>query len=87
MSSSQNVEEKEIEHEPEKQTIDLQLSDVIRIEAPSNQILNNNTFIIGLCNKCNCTKKELFYKLLRKNTEEFSQIEINRASLYFQLKV
>uniref|UniRef100_A0A6C0D7Z0 Uncharacterized protein n=1 Tax=viral metagenome TaxID=1070528 RepID=A0A6C0D7Z0_9ZZZZ len=51
MSSSQIVEEKEIEHEPEKQTIDLQLSDVIRIEAPSNQILNNNTFIIEYIDK------------------------------------
>jgi chromosomal replication initiation ATPase DnaA len=48
---------------------------------------NNNTFIIGLCNKLNCSKKELYYKIVRKDTEELSQIEINRASLYFQLKV
>jgi len=48
---------------------------------------NNNTFIIGLCNKLNCSKKELYYKIIRKDTEELSQIEINRASLYFQLKV
>jgi hypothetical protein len=48
---------------------------------------NNNTFIIGLCNKLNCSKKELYYRIVRKNTEELSQIEINRASLYFQLKV
>jgi hypothetical protein len=48
---------------------------------------NNNTFIIGICNRLNCSKKELFYKIMRKNTEELTQIEINRASLYFQLKV
>ena len=47
---------------------------------------NNNTFIIGLCNKLNCSKKDLYYKIVRKDTDELSQIEINRASLYFQLK-
>jgi len=47
---------------------------------------NNNTFIIGLCNKLNCSKKDLYYKIMRKETDEFTQIEINRASLYFQLK-
>jgi hypothetical protein len=46
MSSSQSVEENEKPSTPEKQKIDLQLSDVVRFEAPSNKILNNNTFII-----------------------------------------
>ena len=47
---------------------------------------NNNTFIIGLCHKLNCSKKDLYYHLLRKNTEDFTQNELNRALVYFQLK-
>ena len=58
MSSSQNEDKKadktgdvnEME-ESKKQTIELQLSDVIRIEAPSNLILNNNLFIIEYIDK------------------------------------
>jgi hypothetical protein len=38
-------------NEEEKQTIDLQLSDVIRFEAPSNKILDKNTFIIEYVDK------------------------------------
>jgi len=55
MSSSQSVEENEQTSvkpsTPEKQTIDLQLSDVVRFEAPSNKILNDNTFIIEYIDK------------------------------------
>jgi hypothetical protein len=54
MSSSQSVEENEKPSTPiteEKQSIDLQLSDVIRFEAPTNKILNNNTFIIEYIDK------------------------------------
>jgi hypothetical protein len=58
MSSSQIVDEKEdsINKKPEnttseKQSVDLQLSDVIRIEAPTNKILDNNTFIIEYIDK------------------------------------
>lgn len=46
---------------------------------------NNNTFIIGLCHKLNCSKKDLYYKLVRKQTDELTQNETNRAFLYFQL--
>ena len=46
----QSVEEKEKEKEKDKtqeiQTINLQLSDVIRFQAPTNKVLDNNTFII-----------------------------------------
>jgi hypothetical protein len=48
---------------------------------------NNNTFIIGLCHKLNCSKKDLYYKLIRENTDDFTVNELNRALLYFQLKV
>jgi len=57
MSSSQSVEEKNASNvntqttEPEKKTIDLQLSDVIRFEAESNKILHNNVFIIEYIDK------------------------------------
>jgi len=51
MSSSQSVEENEKPTTPEKQTIDLQLSDVVRFEAPSNKILNDKTFIIEYIDK------------------------------------
>jgi len=48
---------------------------------------NNNTFIIGLCHKLNCSKKDLYYKLIRKQTEDLTPNELNRVLLYFQLKV
>ena len=53
MSSSQSVEENKDEPKevPEKTSVDLQLSDVIRFEAPSNKILDNNTFIIEYIDK------------------------------------
>lgn len=63
MSSSQNEDKKEDKKsedktenlneisESKKQTIELQLSDVIRIDAPSNQILNNNLFVIEYIDK------------------------------------
>jgi hypothetical protein len=51
MSSSQSVEENQKLSTPEKQTIDLQLSDVVRFEAPQNNILNDKTFIIEYIDK------------------------------------
>ncbi|NDA89382.1 MAG: hypothetical protein EBY20_00485, partial [Alphaproteobacteria bacterium] len=52
MSSSQSVEEVSLKPStPEKQTIDLQLSDVVRFEAPQNKILNDKTFIIEYIDK------------------------------------
>ena len=47
---------------------------------------NNNTFIIGLCNRLNCSKKELYKRVIRNNVEELSPIELNRVSVYFQIK-
>lgn len=47
---------------------------------------NNNTFIIGLCSRLNCTKKELYKKILVGDTKELSSIELNRVSVFFQLK-
>jgi hypothetical protein len=46
-----NVEEQKLEEAPESQTVTLQLSDVIRLQAPTNQILNNNTFVIDYIDK------------------------------------
>jgi chromosomal replication initiation ATPase DnaA len=47
---------------------------------------NNNTFVIRLCNRLNCTKKELYYKLLSKEAVGLlSSVELNRAMIYFQL--
>jgi hypothetical protein len=48
---------------------------------------NNNTFIIDLCHKLNCSKKDLYYHLIRKETGDLTTNELNRALLYFQLKV
>lgn len=48
---------------------------------------NNNIFINSLCSKLNCCKKDLFKKI--KNNEikdEITMNELNRASLFFQLK-
>jgi chromosomal replication initiation ATPase DnaA len=47
---------------------------------------NNNTFIIGLCSRLNCTKKELYKKILLEDTKELTPIELNRVSIFFQLK-
>ena len=47
----QSVEEDEEKPSPKTQTINLQLSDVIRFQAPTNQIFNNNTFIIEYIDK------------------------------------
>lgn len=46
---------------------------------------NNNIFIINLCNRLNCSKKELYYHTLNKNSN-ITAIELNRAENYFQLK-
>jgi chromosomal replication initiation ATPase DnaA len=46
---------------------------------------NNNTFIIMLCNKLNCSKKMLYLNLLRHNIE-LSASEEKRACAYFQIK-
>jgi hypothetical protein len=43
--------ENPVELKPDNKTIDLQLSDVIRLEAPSNKVLDNNTFIIEYIDK------------------------------------
>ena len=45
---------------------------------------NNNTFIIGLCNRLNITKKQLYYGLLN-NINEISLSENKRARIYFQI--
>ena len=81
--SSQSEEEKEQEQEPLEQEIgeqeqppkktkqiNLQLSDVIRIEAPSNQVLNNNTFIIDYIDKNQI-------KLINVNDLTSNKIKIN----------
>ena len=47
---------------------------------------NNNNFIIDICNKLNCSKKELFYYILNKTPINITSIELNRCELYFQLK-
>ena len=46
---------------------------------------NNNNFIIDICNKINCSKKELFYIILNKNYTKISQPEFIRCQTYFQL--
>ena len=48
---------------------------------------NNNNFIIEICNKLNCSKKELYYLVLNKNITKLSQIEINRCTIFFQLNL
>lgn len=47
---------------------------------------NNNNFIIDICNKLNCSKKELFYFILNKTPIDISIVEFNRCENYFQLK-
>ena len=47
---------------------------------------NNNNFIIEICTKLNCSKKELFYLITNKNIINLSQIEIDRCTTFFQLK-
>jgi chromosomal replication initiation ATPase DnaA len=46
---------------------------------------NNNTFIIGLCNRLNITKKQLYYGLLN-NVIDISISENKRAKIYFQIQ-
>lgn len=45
---------------------------------------NNNTFIIQLCNRNNCTKKELYY-LTEREDSSLTSVELNRLKNYFQL--
>jgi chromosomal replication initiation ATPase DnaA len=47
---------------------------------------NNNNFIIDICNKLNCSKKDLFYFILNKTPLDITNVEINRCEIYFQLK-
>jgi hypothetical protein len=47
---------------------------------------NNNNFIIDICNKLNCSKKELFYYVLNKTPIDITAVEFNRCENYFQLK-
>jgi hypothetical protein len=48
---------------------------------------NNNIFINSLCAKLNCCKKDLFRKIINKQIkEELTLNELNRATLFFQLK-
>jgi hypothetical protein len=48
---------------------------------------NNNIFINGLCGKLNCCKKDLFKKIVNNELiNELTTNELNRASLFFQLK-
>jgi hypothetical protein len=48
---------------------------------------NNNIFINNLCSKLNCCKKELFKKIKNNQIkDEITTNELNRASLFFQLK-
>ena len=47
---------------------------------------NNNTFIIGLCNRLNCSKKDLYKRILQEDVADLSPIELNRISVFFQLK-
>jgi hypothetical protein len=46
---------------------------------------NNNNFIIDICNKLNCSKKELFYYVLNKTPIDITVVEFNRCTNYFQL--
>jgi len=46
---------------------------------------NNNNFIIDICNKLNCSKKELFYLILNKKNTILTPTEFNRCELYFQI--
>lgn len=48
---SSPIESQSVEEDPKSQTVNLQLSDVIRLQAPSNRILNNNTFVIDYIDK------------------------------------
>ena len=45
---------------------------------------NNNTFIIGLCNQLNCSKKQLYYNLKNKKLQ-LTTSEEKRACNYFQI--
>jgi chromosomal replication initiation ATPase DnaA len=45
---------------------------------------NNNNFIIEICNKLNCSKKELFYIILNKKDTILTIPEFKRCQGYFQ---
>lgn len=67
-----------------KQTNDFRFTKVLT--KYSNEY-NNNIFINGLCSKLNCCKKDLFKKIKNNEfTTELTTNELNRASLFFQLK-
>ncbi len=67
-----------------KQTNDFRFTKVLT--KYSNEY-NNNIFINGLCSKLNCCKKDLFKKIKNnESTTELTTNELNRASLFFQLK-
>ncbi len=46
---------------------------------------NNNTFIIGLCNRLYTSKKQLYYRLISKKDNDLSISEHKRACIYFQI--
>jgi hypothetical protein len=46
---------------------------------------NNNTFIIGLCNRLNNSKKQLYYGIMNKKEMDLSISEHKRACIYFQI--
>ena len=48
---------------------------------------NNNTFIIGLCNRLNGSKKQLYYAIQNKKEIDLSVSEHKRACIYFQISV
>ena len=47
---------------------------------------NNNTFIIKICNRLNCSKKKLYKKILAEDYTNLTATEENRISVFFQLK-
>ena len=47
---------------------------------------NNNTFVIGLCNRLNISKKQLYYGIVNKSENiDLSISEHKRACIYFQI--
>jgi chromosomal replication initiation ATPase DnaA len=48
---------------------------------------NNNTFIIGLCNRLNSSKKQLYYRIQNKKEIDLSVSEHKRACIYFQINI
>ena len=47
---------------------------------------NNNTFIIKICNRLNCSKKKLYKKILAEDYTNLTATEENRIRIFFQLK-